>query len=230
MSGTMHEHATDAVRETAALYALGALPPEESRSFERHLEEGCAVCADEAIASLRATSALAELAADPVAPPPTLRDRLLARLAEEKAPDAGPDAGAGSAAAAAGAAPEEPPSPQVWKNWQPGPVDEFVLLRKNEGSWEETGVSGVTVRRLFIDSSRQTATMLVRMTPGSSYPPHRHAGPEECYVLEGDLRHGDLVMRAGDYQRGDRSSVHDVQWTEGGCLLLIVSSLDDELL
>jgi anti-sigma factor ChrR (cupin superfamily) len=68
------------------------------------------------------------------------------------------------------------------------------------------------------------------MDRGTSYPPHRHADVEECYVLQGDLRVAGRVLRAGDYQRADRDSVHGVQSTENGCLLLIVSSTDDELL
>jgi anti-sigma factor ChrR (cupin superfamily) len=73
--------------------------------------------------------------------------------------------------------------------------------------------------------------MLVRMAPGSSYPPHLHASSEECFVVEGDLHVGDdLVMNAGDYQRAHGGSVHPVQYTEGGCVLFIMSSLHDELI
>jgi anti-sigma factor ChrR (cupin superfamily) len=69
-----------------------------------------------------------------------------------------------------------------------------------------------------------------RMEAGASSPPHRHAGREECYVLEGELDvEGGASMRAGDYQVADEGSVHGVQSTRGGCTLLIVSSQDDEL-
>jgi len=37
-------------------------------------------------------------------------------------------------------------------------------------------------------------------------------------------------MRAGDYQRMERGATHLVQSTQAGCLLFIVSSLQDELL
>ena len=60
--------------------------------------------------------------------------------------------------------------------------------------------------------------------------PHHHGGAEECYVLEGDLRTGDVWMHAGDYQHAAAGSVHPVQSTVQGCLLLIHSSLQDELL
>jgi anti-sigma factor ChrR (cupin superfamily) len=72
--------------------------------------------------------------------------------------------------------------------------------------------------------------MLVRMTEGASYPSHRHAAAEECLVLEGDLIVGEDVLRAGDFQRSEAGSVHPPQSTRAGCLLYILSSLEDELL
>jgi quercetin dioxygenase-like cupin family protein len=71
--------------------------------------------------------------------------------------------------------------------------------------------------------------MLVRMAPGSEYPGHRHAGAEECYVLQGDIWVGDVHMRRGDYQRAPAGSRHPVQTTDEGCVLLLVSSLSDEI-
>jgi anti-sigma factor ChrR (cupin superfamily) len=88
----------------------------------------------------------------------------------------------------------------------------------------------VFTKQLYVDPARDTVTMLVRMEPGSSYPPHRHGGPEECLVVEGDLRVGDVVLQAGDYQCAAGDSTHDVSTTVNGCILLIVSSQYDELL
>ena len=99
-----------------------------------------------------------------------------------------------------------------------------------EGPWEATAVPGIEARKLFVDEPNDRVTMLVRMAPGAAYPSHRHAGPEECYVLQGDLRTGDVVQHAGEYQRAAMGSVHPSQSTEGGCVLLIVSSLHDTLL
>ena len=78
-----------------------------------------------------------------------------------------------------------------------------------------------------VDFTRDLVTMMIRMEPGSSYSPHRHAGPEQCFVLEGDLSVGDDVMRPGDYQYAPAQSRHGVQRTDQGCLLLITSSLSD---
>jgi anti-sigma factor ChrR (cupin superfamily) len=209
----MHTHQTDDIREQAALYVLGGLTREEARELETHLELGCSVCAREVEANRRVAEELA-FAAPAAIPPADLRADLLAHIAREPR----------------GAEPSA--DLQVWKTWQPAPgnTPPSYLQRSDEGAWEETSVAGVAVRRLFLDPVRRQATMLVRMRAGTSWPSHRHAGVEECYVLEGDLRVGDVVMRAGDYQRVEEGNVHPVQQTEEGCVLFLLSSLEDEIL
>ena len=86
------------------------------------------------------------------------------------------------------------------------------------------------MKRLSMDAERELVTMLVRMRPGASYPRHRHAKAEECYVVEGDLHVGDLTILAGDFQRAEADSIHVPQYTVGGCLLFVTSSLEDEML
>jgi anti-sigma factor ChrR (cupin superfamily) len=103
------------------------------------------------------------------------------------------------------------------------------IVRSSDDVWEPV-VAGVWAKRLYVDKQRDTVTMLVRMDPGASYVPHRHAGPEQCFVLEGDLQDGNVCVRAGDFQCAAEGTVHGAQRTESGCVLLIVSSLRDELL
>jgi anti-sigma factor ChrR (cupin superfamily) len=104
----------------------------------------------------------------------------------------------------------------------------MVFNKASEASWERTAIEGVAIRTLFVDRENNQFTALVRMQPGSSYPRHVHAGPEQCLVIEGDLRVGEEVLHAGDYQRAPTGSRHGVQSTEHGCLLLITSSLTDQ--
>jgi anti-sigma factor ChrR (cupin superfamily) len=103
------------------------------------------------------------------------------------------------------------------------------VVRAGSGEWVETGVPGVRCKVLAIDEEQRVATMLVRRTPGASYPSHHHAGVEQCYVLEGDLSLGDVTLHAGDYQRAVEDSDHAVQSTADGCLLLVSASQDDEV-
>ncbi|MFN0149103.1 MAG: cupin domain-containing protein [bacterium] len=218
-------HTHDEVLETAALYALGAIPSDEARAFEAHLRGGCPDCAAAVRSFLDITASLEKAVASPaLEPSPALRDELLRRAAQEKSD---PTARAG--------APAERPAEetQVWKRWQesggsfmaPG----LFTLRAAEGNWQDTAVPGVSVKPLFVDKERDYVTMLVRMAPGSSYPRHTHAGAEECFVLEGNLRVAGRVLQPGDYQRADAASDHGEQSTDDGCLLLIVSSQHDEL-
>ncbi|WP_116949645.1 anti-sigma factor [Jiangella endophytica] len=67
------------IHTLAAPYALHALPPEEARRFEQHLER-CADCRVE-VDELRETAARLG-AATAVTPPPRMREQVLARVAE----------------------------------------------------------------------------------------------------------------------------------------------------
>jgi quercetin dioxygenase-like cupin family protein len=212
-------HPTSRNRETAALHALGILPAKEARSFEAHVASGCKACAADAAAFVETLSELGR--ASEVAPPPGLRSRLLA-------------AAAGAARSGPGRGAPGRDDKQVWRRWK-GDAGARArgglhIIRAAEGDWERTAVPGVSVKPLSVDPDRRYVTMLVRMEPGSSYPIHRHAGAEECLVLQGDLEVGGETLHAGDYQHADEGSRHAVQSTEKGCLLLIVSSQEDELL
>jgi predicted ChrR family anti-sigma factor len=188
----------------AALYAAGALSASDALALETHSAD-CATCAREFHSLESVIWTLGSLAAK--VPPPQLRQRLLDRV------NRGPH------------------STQVWRQWAADPdPPAFSILRASEGRWEETAIAGISVRRLSLDVDRRCATMLVRMTAGASYPSHRHAAAEECLVLEGDLIVGEDVLRVGDFQRSEAGSVHPPQSTRAGCLLYILSSLEDELL
>jgi putative transcriptional regulator len=141
----------------------------------------------------------------PASPPAGLKDRLMERIR--------------SGAAV-----------QAWKQWRPDSPDDNVIVRGGVSEWQPTAVEGVSVRRLFVDAAADRITMLVKMDAGTSYPAHRHGGVEECFVLEGDLYGPDFEMKAGDYQRLAGGSTHGVQGTRTGCLLFIVSSMNDDLL
>jgi anti-sigma factor ChrR (cupin superfamily) len=120
-------------------------------------------------------------------------------------------------------------TPQVWKKWDQTKFAGLHVVRHEEGGWD-TVRPGVHVKQLYVDKARDLATMLIRMDPGADYVPHRHGGPEQCLVLEGDLHDGNDVFHAGDFQCAAEGSRHGRQWTDSGCLLMIVSSLRDELL
>lgn len=195
--------------ELAACYVSGAMPADELGMFEAHLESGCEDCWREVSALAPVADALVD-GMTPLKPDASVWAALESRIERH--------------------ASEAHTGTQVWRQWggQPAATGLFTLP-SDATPWEKTDIAGVEVRRLFADRAANRATMLVRMAAGAGYPKHLHNGPEECLVLEGDLHVGEIVMRAGDYQRADVGSVHGVQHTEGGCVLLILSAFDDEL-
>jgi anti-sigma-K factor RskA len=72
-----HNQLTDELQETAALYAVGALPESERTAFVRHLEEdGCRVCQDE-VRELKAAGDLLSFSLPLTRPSDIVRKRLL---------------------------------------------------------------------------------------------------------------------------------------------------------
>ena len=186
--------------------AAGALGAREARAVERHAEQ-CAGCRN-ALGWIRPTLDALAAATPAVAPPPQVFERVAARIA-------------------AGAA----PAAQPWQDWRPEVGAESVLVRDAARSaWRATAHPGVEVRELASDPDAEAVTMLIRMAPGATYPAHEHAGPEECFVLEGDLALGPVRMRAGDFQRMEAGTRHPRQTTTGGCVLFLRSSTRDRLL
>lgn len=206
-----HEFLDDDLRDQAAEYVLGSLSEDDARRYRVHLAR-CEACSVEVAALERVTGELASVAPE-TTPPPALWERVLARARAIGAPDG-----------------DEPATSQIWKTWaEDGAARAPFTYVDEDGAFQPTAQPGISARKLFVDRENDRVTMLVRMEPGSAYPPHRHAGPEDCYVIAGDLADGTRVLHGGDYVRAAPGSTHGVQSTEKGCLLLIVSSLGDEL-
>ena len=201
----LHLEPNDDLRALASLYALDALLQQDKAAYEAHLGAGCAVCLAE-VASFRKVSGEMALSVDPVSPPPALLSRLIEAVG--KTPQQ---------------APQNPPGVICDK-------DGVLIARPAEMTWTTAELPGVFLKVLFRDATRGCTTAMVRMTPGTHYPSHRHVGVEELYLLEGDLLVGDIPMQAGDYCRGEAGSVHQSLATRNGCLFVVASSDDDQLL
>jgi len=203
-------------------FLLGTLEQREADEFVRHVAAGCAACQQAVAETKRVLQALPLALLSPtsspialVNPPASLKERLLHGLKSS---------------------PNGEANPQVWKIWPDSPTAPpptspgLLIVRAHEEGWVDIGVNGIQVKRLFVDGAHDRVTMLVKAPAGAVYPRHRHAGPEQCYVLQGDLHMAGTVLHAGDYQYAEPDSIHGLQYTENGCMLLIVSSLHDEML
>ncbi len=56
------------------------------------------------------------------------------------------------------------------------------------------------VQAWVLHQSGTVASMLIKIAPGASLPDHGHSLDEDCYMIDGTLFLGDILMRAGDYQ------------------------------
>ncbi len=92
-------------------------------------------------------------------------------------------------------------------------------VRAQAGVWEP--VAPGVERKLLWETADATSCM-VRLAPGTSFPPHGHPLDEECVVLEGSLRIGaDLVLLPGDFHVGIKGIEHETVSTDDGVLCFL---------
>jgi len=94
--------------------------------------------------------------------------------------------------------------------------------------WEQVA-PGIECKLLATDAERHRVSMLVRLAPNASYPPHTHAGVEEMFLLDGELWIDERKLFAGDYNYGAPGAGDDRVWSETGCTCLLVTSTKDVL-
>ena len=104
----------------------------------------------------------------------------------------------------------------------------FTLMVRITGNREKA--PGISCKLLATDTERNRVSMLVRLDPGTEYPPHLHAGVEELHLLHGELMIGDRKLLPGDYNRAESGSVDRRVWSETGCTCVLLTSCDDVIL
>src|SRR5262245_5741411 len=147
-NGQIHE-----VTELAALYLSGAMSAAEREAFEARIAAGDHELIGKVNRLQSAAEALGE-AISPVEPPRSIRPALLSRIESSQSRQTPP-----AKQSEPPAAREPASSKQVWRGWSATEDQALFTLRADQGQWEETGVAGVQVRRLFVDrvGNRMTA-------------------------------------------------------------------------
>lgn len=203
-------------QEQASLYALGALGEAESRAFEAELRGNAELRS--LVRSLQGATDLLAMAAPATTLPPSLRDKVLQKIDEVgrvalRAPEKSGGATHGVtrptiAAAIAGL--------------------RFDEAAESKG-WKQLPVPGTYIKLLSLERERGYAVLLGKLDPGARYPAHTNVGPEDFFILTGDLVIGDRKMKAGDFHHADKGSQHAVNYSIEGCTLLAVLTTDDPL-
>lgn len=111
--------------------------------------------------------------------------------------------------------------PAVWPT--ASPVKDWA-----EPRWKEVS-PGISCKLLSTDTEADRVSMMVRLAPNTSYPPHRHAGVEELYLLEGELWIEDRRLEPGDYNRAEAGTSDHRVWSETGCMCLLITSPSDQI-
>ena len=97
-----------------------------------------------------------------------------------------------------------------------------------EPEWNEVA-PGIFCQLLATDMGRDVVSMLVRLAPGTDYPPHSHAGVEELHLLDGELWIDDRKLHPGDYNRAEPGTADKRVWSETGCTCVLITSTRDVL-
>jgi quercetin dioxygenase-like cupin family protein len=106
----------------------------------------------------------------------------------------------------------------------------FTMPARDEGQWAWREVApGISCQLLSTDRENHRVSLLVRLAPGTDYPPHRHAGLEELHLLNGELTINDRKLFPGDYNRAEAGSVDRLVRSETGCTCLLMTSTRDEI-
>ncbi len=106
----------------------------------------------------------------------------------------------------------------------------FRVIRQSQNSTRPTPYPGVSVEVLHIDRIACTVTSILTFEPGAKYPSHRHTVAEQCLVLSGDVSTASLELTTGDFQVAAADSIHNFITSRGGCRLLMISGIHDEIL
>jgi anti-sigma factor ChrR (cupin superfamily) len=187
-------------QEQAARYALGDLSPAEEQEFIAEVRENPELRSF--LRSLQNTIDRVVVAGPAVSPPAGLKEKVMSRLGTQAT-----QVSRGSAAAEAG----------------------LRFLAGSDAGWKPLPVAGAFIKLLSLQPDRGYAVLLGKLNPGVRYPAHTNAGPEDFYILTGDLHVGERVLRAGDFHHADAGSQHTENYSVEGCTLLAVLTTDDPL-
>ena len=199
---------TEQQQEQASLYVLGALTGAEQQAFGAELRGSDEL--RDFVFTLQQATALLAMATPFVRPPRELKDKVLRRI----------ETGAGLVNQPAA----QPPGVAVASL-----AGLHFLNADDTVGWKQLPVPGAWIKLLSIERERGYAVLLGKLEPGVRYPAHTNAGPEDLYVLTGDLQIGDRTLRPGDFHHADAGSSHAENYSVEGCTLLAVLTTDHPL-
>ncbi len=99
--------------------------------------------------------------------------------------------------------------------------EKFYFSDSNSIPWRHSSVAeGVEVKDL--GTANGTSMQLVRFSPGTTFPVHRHDGPEFVYLIEGSAVQNDQILEAGWGSAAETGTVDENFHSQEGCVFLTV--------
>ena len=77
------------------------------------------------------------------------------------------------------------------------------------------------IQRKVLHESDGVMSYLLKFAPGAVLPAHRHPVDEECVVLEGKLRIGDMVLPPGSFHRVARDVLDADSTSDEGAVIYL---------
>jgi len=108
-------------------------------------------------------------------------------------------------------------------------VSESLVLAGASLPWRATPFEGVRWKKLYFEPDSGRSAVLLSFAPGATYGPHRHAGIEQYFVLEGSLEDGGASYGAGTFVHHPAGSVHRPS-SKQGCMLYVTLDQPIELI
>lgn len=195
---------TEQQQEQASLYALGVLNDAEQCAFEAELQANEELL--QFVRDLQRTAIMLAASSPAVPLPPALRTQVLGRIESLEAVRIPP------------AKPLPPLLPGL----------SFVAAGESK-DWKALPIPGTYIKLLSLEKERGYAVLMGKLDPGARYPAHINVGPEDFYILTGDLSIGNRRLEAGDFHHADGGSQHEENYSTEGCTLLAVLTTDDPL-
>ena len=100
------------------------------------------------------------------------------------------------------------------------PSDPIRTVRSDEGEWVKRS-DKIWMKVLHTDDRINTSMYLLRCEPGAILTAHKHERDEHVFVIEGEFRIGESILKAGDFQFSHAGSVHPKITTDTGCLVMV---------
>ncbi|NJO40435.1 MAG: cupin-like domain-containing protein [Cyanobacteria bacterium CRU_2_1] len=187
--------------ELAALYALNTLDELKQSWVDDHLVDLPEL--DTELAAFQSTVAAIFYSVPVVSMSVDLKDRLFQRISTESTSS----------------------SPDIAER-----LVSDLLIQSEQVVWKSYPLApGVKFGRLYVDPETREVHYFVQAIGAAKFPIHRHVTGEEIVVLDGDLVLDGQVYRRGDRIVSNADTVHQPE-TQGGCILFLRTSLDDEIL